>query len=82
MNPNYDPFIWTFLLINLSIVLLNIKKHPPEVLYKKAILKYFCAGASSMLESLFNEVAGLEVPKKVTEIDPNTGVSLWILQNF
>ena len=47
-----------------------MKKHPPEVLYKKAVLKDFCAGVSTMLRSLFNKVAGLKAPKKYPNRTP------------
>ena len=57
------------------------QKQPPEVFYKKAVLK-FCniLRKTPVLESLFNKITGLQVCNFIKK--RLTGVFLWILRNF
>ena len=57
------------------------QKQPPEVFYKKAVLK-FCniLRKTPVLEPLFNKITGLQVCNFIKK--RLTGVFLWILRNF
>ena len=58
----------------------NHKKKLSQMFYKKGFPKNLAIEAG-VLESLFNNVTGLKVCKLIKR-DFNTGVVLWILQNF
>ena len=57
------------------------QKQPPEVFYKKAVLK-FCniLRKKTVLESLFNKITGLQASNFIKK--RLTGVFLWMLRNF
>ena len=57
------------------------QKQPPEVFYKKAVLKNFAIFTGKHLcWSLF--IIKFQTFRPDSKRDPNTGVFLWILQNF
>ena len=58
---------------------LSDQKQPPEVFYKKGVLKNIAKihRKTPVPKSFFNKVAGFYEKR-----DTGTGVCLWILQNF
>ena len=61
----------------------TIQKEPPEVFYRKGVLKNFAKflGKHECRSLFLHEIAGFE-PLMLLKRDSGTGVSLWILGNF
>ena len=62
---------------------MNSKKQPPEVFYKKTVLKNFLNTHTKIpvFKSLFNQVAALQIPNFLKR-GSNTGVFLWHCKIF
>ena len=76
-------FIWIYQSCNQNMLIVNKQKQPPEVFFKKCILKNFAKFTGKHLcQSLsFNKVAGLDLQLE-KKGDLGTVFFQWILRNF